>query len=238
MERLQKVIANAGYCSRRKAEELISAGLVSLNGEIVTKLGTLASEDDEIIVEGKKLRKTNKMYYYLLNKPRNCVTTTKDDRNRPTARECLKDVSARVYPVGRLDFDTTGALLFTNDGDLTNKLTHPRYEIEKVYIATLRGEAKNLAKLDEKQVTLDDGVIAKIKNYELLKKTKEKTIVRIVLKEGKNHEVKRIFEAIGEEVIRLNRESFAGISTIGLKEGMYRKLKDEEVRYLKNLKGE
>lgn len=237
MERLQKIIANAGYCSRRKAEELISEGKVTLNGEIVTKLGTTASEDDDIVVEGKKLRKTNKMHYYLLNKPRNCVTTTKDDRNRPTARECLKDVTARVYPVGRLDFDTTGALLFTNDGDLTNKLTHPRYEIQKVYIATLRGEAKNLDKLNEK-VTLDDGSIATVKAYELLKKTKEKTIVRITLQEGKNHEVKRIFEAIGEEVIRLNRESFAGISTIGLKEGMYRKLKDEEVKYLKNLKGE
>ena len=237
MERLQKIIANAGYCSRRKAEELITEGLVTLNGKVVTKLGTLADEYDDIVVEGKRLHKT-KNVYYLLNKPRNCVTTTKDDRNRPTARECLKDVHARVYPVGRLDFDTTGALLFTNDGDLTNKLTHPRYQIQKVYIVTLRGEAKNLAKLDEKKITLDDGVIANISDYELLKKTKEKTIVRVTLNEGRNHEVKRIFEAIGEEVIRLNRESFAGISTIGLKEGMYRKLKDEEVKYLKSLKGE
>ena len=233
MDRLQKVIANAGYCSRRKAEELISLGKVTVNGEVVTKLGTLADVNDEIIVEGHRLYKV-KYVYYLLNKPRNTVTTTKDDRNRPTARECLKDVNVRVYPVGRLDFDTTGALLFTNDGDLTNKLTHPRYSISKTYIATLDGEAKNLDKLNEK-VTLEDGTIATVKEFEVLKKNDKKTIVSITLMEGKNHEVKRIFEAIGELVIKLNRESFAGISTKGLKEGMYRKLKDEEVRHLKNL---
>ena len=233
MDRLQKVIANAGYCSRRKAEELISLGKVSVNGEVVTKLGTLADVNDEIVVEGHRLYKV-KYVYYLLNKPRNTVTTTKDDRNRPTARECLKDVNIRVYPVGRLDFDTTGALLFTNDGDLTNKLTHPRYSISKTYIATLDGEAKNLDKLNEK-VTLDDGTIATVKEFEVLKKNDKKTIVSITLMEGKNHEVKRIFEAIGEHVIKLNRESFAGISTKGLKEGMYRKLKDEEVKHLKNL---
>ena len=233
MDRLQKVIANAGYCSRRKAEELISLGKVTVNGEVVTKLGTLADASDEIIVEGHRLYKV-KYVYYLLNKPRNTVTTTKDDRNRPTARECLKDVNVRVYPVGRLDFDTTGALLFTNDGDLTNKLTHPRYSISKTYIATLDGEAKNLDKLSEK-VTLEDGTIATVKEFEVLKKNDKKTIVSITLMEGKNHEVKRIFEAIGERVIKLNRESFAGISTKGLKEGMYRKLKDEEVRHLKNL---
>ena len=233
MDRLQKVIANAGYCSRRKAEELISLGKVTVNGEVVTKLGTLADASDEIIVEGHRLYKV-KYVYYLLNKPRNTVTTTKDDRNRPTARECLKDVNVRVYPVGRLDFDTTGALLFTNDGDLTNKLTHPRYSISKTYIATLDGEAKNLDKLSEK-VTLEDGTIATVKEFEVLKKNDKKTIVSITLMEGKNHEVKRIFEAIGEKVIKLNRESFAGISTKGLKEGMYRKLKDEEVRHLKNL---
>lgn len=236
MERLQKVIANAGYCSRRKAEQLISEGKVSVNGEIVTKLGTLASEKDEIIIEGKRLFK-EKFVYYLLNKPRNCVTTNKDDRNRPIARDCLKDVKERIYPVGRLDFDTTGALLFTNDGDLTNKLTHPRYQVKKVYIVTLKGEAKDLERLND-PVILDDGSKATVKEYEVLKKNKDKTIVKLTLMEGKNHEVKRIFEALGEEVIKLNRESFADISTIGLKEGMYRKLRDNEIKYLKSLKGE
>ena len=140
MERLQKVMAEAGVASRRKSEEYIVNGRVKVNGVVVTELGTKVSEDDYILVDEKPIRQERKVYI-LMNKPRNCVTTVSDDRNRPTVMDHLKNVSVRVYPVGRLDFDTTGALILTNDGKLTNLLTHPSSEVNKVYIATCKGIA-------------------------------------------------------------------------------------------------
>ena len=142
MERLQKVMAQAGIASRRKSEEYITEGRVKVNGIVVRELGTKVSEDDYIEVDGKPIRQERKVYI-LMNKPRNCVTTVSDDRNRPTVMDYLKDVNVRVYPVGRLDFDTTGALILTNDGRLTNLLTHPSSEVNKTYIATCKGIASD-----------------------------------------------------------------------------------------------
>ena len=156
MERLQKVIAQAGICSRRKAEELITQGVITVNDKVVTELGTKVSEKDKIMVNGKPLYNKEKLIYIVLNKPRNTIATVSDDRGRKTVIDCIEDVKQRIYPVGRLDFDTTGVLLLTNDGDLSNKLTHPSNEIDKIYIATIKGEiTKDDLSLLENGVIID-----------------------------------------------------------------------------------
>lgn len=236
MERLQKVIAQAGICSRRKAEELIQEGKVTVNGEICTTLGTKISEEDEITVNGKKLILETKVYY-LFNKPKNCLTTSSDDRGRPTIMNYLKDIKYRVFAVGRLDFDTTGALLITNDGELANKLMHPRYEIQKEYLAKCAGNinAESLQKL-EKGIALEDGFVKAIKtkiiNYDKINNTTE---VQIVVSEGRYHMVKRMVEYLGSEVLALKRLSFANLSVENLRPGSYRKLSDDEVDELKKV---
>lgn len=237
MERLQKVIAQAGICSRRKAEELITNGEVSVNGKVVTELGTKVNEKDKITVKGKPLYNKERNVYFVLNKPRNTVATVSDDRGRKTVIECLENVKQRVYPVGRLDFDTTGVLLITNDGDLANKLTHPSREVDKVYIATIKGEITNedLEKL-EAGVLIDDKKTAPCKAVlNKYNKEKDKSIVELTIHEGRNHQVKKMFESLGKEVVKLHRDSFAGISSKGLYEGQYRKLTNEEISTLKKL---
>ena len=237
MERLQKVIAQAGICSRRKAEELIVKGLVSINGKVVTELGVKVSEKDKIVVDGKPIYNKEKLVYLVLNKPRNVVATVSDDRGRKTVIDCLENVKARVYPVGRLDYDTTGVLLLTNDGDLANKLTHPSSEVNKVYIATINGEIteddltklENGVMIDNKKTSPCSAVLNKFN------KEKNKSIVELTIHEGRNHQVKKMFEAIGKEVIKLHRESFAGISSKGLYQGQSRRLTPDEVKELKKL---
>lgn len=237
MERLQKVIAQAGICSRRKAEDLIAEGKVYVNGKIVTELGTKVSEKDKIMVDGKPLFNKERLVYLVLNKPRNTVATVSDDRGRKTVLDCIKNVRQRIYPVGRLDYDTTGVLLLTNDGDLAHKLTHPSSEIDKVYIATIKGEVtKDDIESLEQGVLIDNKKTspckAEIKKYN---KEKNKTIVQLTIHEGRNHQVKKMFEAINKEVTKLHRDSFAGISSKGLYEGQSRVLTKEEVKELKKL---
>ena len=236
MERLQKVMAEAGVASRRKSEEYIVNGRVKVNGVVVTELGTKVSEDDYILVDEKPIRQERKVYI-LMNKPRNCVTTVSDDRNRPTVMDHLKNVSVRVYPVGRLDFDTTGALILTNDGKLTNLLTHPSSEVNKVYIATCKGIAD-----DEDLEPLRQGITIEDVKYspakvEICKVNEEKqtSIIKITIHEGKNREVKKMMEFVGYDVIKLNRESFGTLSTKGLYQGQYRRLTKEEVKELYDL---
>lgn len=236
MERLQKVMAQAGIASRRKSEEYIIEGRVKVNGIIVRELGTKVSEDDYIEVDDKPIRQERKVYI-LMNKPRNCVTTVSDDRNRPTVMDFLKDVHARVYPVGRLDFDTTGALILTNDGKLTNLLTHPSSEVNKTYIATCKGIAtdEDLEPL-RKGVMLDDGKTSPAQ-VEIIKINEDKntSIIRIIIHEGRNREVKRMMEYVGYEVIKLNREGIGNLTTKGLYQGQYRRLTKEEVKDLYDL---
>lgn len=235
MERLQKVMAYCGVASRRKSEELISLGKVKVNGVVVKQHGTLVDKNDKIEVDGVVISLEKKVYI-LMNKPRNCMTTVKDDRGRPTVIELLSSLDKRVYPVGRLDFDTTGALILTNDGELTQMLTHPSNEIEKVYIATVKGiVAESKITLLEQGVSIGEHVTAPAK-VSIIKYNKEKetTILKLVVHEGKNHQIKKMVEAIGYEVIKLNRESIGGITTKGLYEGQYRYLKDEELALLKS----
>lgn len=232
MERLQKVIANSGYVSRRKAEELISTGKVKVNGEVIKEMGVKVSSKDMIEVDGYIIKNEEKVYY-LLNKPRGIVTTTKDEKGRKTVTDLINETK-RIYPVGRLDYDTTGVLLLTNDGELTNLLIHPKNKVEKLYIAKVKGL------IGKKQISiLEHGVVidgkktskakARIKKYD--KKT-DTSIVELIIHEGKNHQVKKMFEALGYNVIKLRRDAFSFLTTDGLKSGEYRKLKPKEVKKL------
>lgn len=234
MERLQKIIANSGYTSRRKAEALITKGKVKVNGKTVYELGTKVSGDDIIEVEGNVIndKDVNKVYY-LLNKPRGIVTTTSDDKGRKTVLDLI-DTDKRIYPVGRLDYDTTGALILTNDGALANLLTHPKNNIEKVYIAKVRGLiGKEQINALCKGVYIDGIKTAKakarIKNYD---KKSNTSIVELIIHEGKNHQVKKMFKAIGYDVLKLKREKIAFLDVKNLKSGEYRFLSVKEVKKL------
>ena len=229
MERLQKVIASSGVTSRRKAEELITAGKVKVNGEVVTELGTKVTDKDRIEIDNVLIAKEVKEYY-LLNKPRGVVTTTKDDKDRKTVVDLIP-TNARIYPVGRLDYDTTGVLLLTNDGDFANILMHPASEVEKVYMAKLKGiiKGEHINTLKD-GIKLDDQIVkpSRVK----LKKVDTKTntcMVQITIHEGKNHQVKRMFEAVGFEVLKLKREKEAFFDLKDLQSGEFRKLTPKEV---------
>ena len=236
MERLQKVIAQAGIASRRKAEELITSGQVRVNGVVVTELGTKVSDKDQIEVNNQLIEKEKKEYY-LLNKPRGVVTTTADDKNRKTVVDLIP-TSARIYPVGRLDYDTTGVLLLTNDGDFANILMHPTSNIDKVYMAKLEGIIKGEQINQLKDGVELDGEIVKPSRVKL-KKVDPKSnscMVQITIHEGKNHQVKRMFEAVGFPVAKLKREKEAFFDLKDLQSGEFRKLTPKEVAKVYGLK--
>ena len=230
MERLQKVIASAGICSRRKAEELIVNGKVKVNGKVVTELGTKVDTKDEIEVNDKLIVKEEKEYY-LLNKPRGVITSTSDDKGRTTVVDLI-DTTSRIYPVGRLDYDTTGALLLTNDGEFANILTHPKNNIDKVYLAKLNGIIKGEQINKLKDGVMLDNVLVKPSRVKLKKVDQEKntSMVEITIHEGKNHEVKRLFESVGFLVDKLTRERIGIFNLEGLKSGEYRKLTLKEIQ--------
>lgn len=232
MERLQKVIATCGIASRRKAEELILAKKVRVNGEVVSELGVKVSEKDIIEVNGQRINREEKVYY-LLNKPRGVITSTSDDLGRKTVISLISD-DKRIYPVGRLDYDTTGALILTNDGEFANIMMHPSNNIDKVYVAKIKGIL-----LPSEIMQLKNGVVidgfktskAKVKVKKIDKDTNT-SIVEITIHEGKNHQVKRMFEAVDKEVVKLKRERIAFLDLTGLGSGEYRKLSHKEVSKL------
>lgn len=236
MERLQKLIAESGYCSRRKAEDLIKQGKVTLNGKKVTELGVKATFGDEILVSGNLIEYQEKEYY-LFYKPRGVVCTTKDDKNRKTVMDYFDDVDKRIYPIGRLDYDTTGLLLLTNDGDFANLMMHPKNKIDKFYVAKLEGivTVEEIKKL-KKGIKIDNKMVypSRVKLKKLNKKNMT-SIVEITIHDGINHEVKRIFESIGHNVIKLKREAFAFLTLGNLKSGERRILTKKEVRQLYNI---
>ena len=236
MERLQKVIANAGYCSRRKAEELISAGKVVVNGEKVTELGLKVNYDDDIVVEGNAISQKEEKVYYLLNKPRGIISSSNDDKKRKTVVDII-NTTKRIYPVGRLDYDTTGALILTNDGELTNLLIHPKSNIEKEYIAKVEGipSKEDIIKLS-KGIIIDGRKTAPAKaKIKKIDKKNNTSIVTLIIHEGRNHQVKKMFEALGYNVIKLKRERFAFLDVNDLKSGDYRELSIKEVKCLYSL---
>ena len=233
MERLQKIIASSGYCSRRKAEELISKGEVKVNGSIITEMGYKADYTDSIEVEGNPINDKEEKVYYILNKPRGVVTTSNDEKGRKTVVDLIK-TTKRIYPVGRLDYDTTGLLILTNDGELTNFLTHPKNNIEKVYVAKVKGlvTKEDIIKLCN-GVIIDGKKTSKSKAKVLkIDKKNNSSIVELIIHEGKNHQVKNMFKAIGYEVLKLKRESISFLTLDGLKSGEYRQLSIKEVKTL------
>ncbi len=234
MERLQKVIANSGYTSRRKAEELIENGKVKVNGEIIKTLGVKVKDSDEIEVEGNILSKEEKVYY-LLNKPREVITSTSDDKGRKTVTDLI-ETDKRIYPVGRLDYDSTGAIFLTNDGEFANIITHPKNNIVKTYIAKIdrlisKEEINKLLKgivLDNKKIIPDRIKVKKVN-------TNKTCIVEIKIHDGINHEVKRIFSSIGVKVLKLKRESIDIFNIKDIPSGKYRELSTKEVHYIYSL---
>ena len=235
MERLQKVIANMGYTSRRKAEELILEGRVKVDGVVVDELGYKVNEKQKITIDDVLLEKDQKVYF-LLNKPRGVISTTTDDKNRKTVTDLI-NTTKRIYPVGRLDYDTTGIIILTNDGELSNMIMHPKNKIEKEYIAKIKGQLKIGDLMTLKQGVVIDGFKTskskvKIRKYD--KKT-DTSIIEIVIHEGKNHQVKKMFEALNYEVLKLKRERIAYLTLRGIENsGDYRELNPKEVKQLYN----
>lgn len=232
MERLQKVIAASGVTSRRKAEELITQGKVMVDGVVINELGYKVSGNEEIIVDGIKINKEDKVYY-LLNKPRGVVTTTSDEKGRKTVLDLIDD-NRRIYPVGRLDYDTTGALILTNDGEFANNLMHPKNEIDKVYIAKISGFLTPSDIMTLKKGVVIDGVKTSRAKVRVRKTDKENrtSIVELTIHEGRNHQVKNMFKAIGYEVLKLKRERIAFLDVKSLSSGEYRLLNPKEVKQL------
>lgn len=233
MERLQKVIANLGYASRRKAEELIVAGRVKVNGDVITELGTKVKTSDIISIDDVILDNNKNYEYYLLYKPREVISSSNDEHDRKTVVSMI-NTTTRIYPVGRLDYDTTGLILLTNDGELTNKLTHPSSNIEKKYVAKVSGivSGVDIKKLSS-GIIIDGKKTSKAKvKLKSIDKNNNKSIVEITIHEGRNHQVRKMFEALGYDVLKLKREKYANLDLSGLRAGEYRKLSNKEVAIL------
>lgn len=237
MERLQKVIANSGITSRRKAEELIKSGKVRVNGSVVTELGIKVDGSDIIEVNGATINRDVSKVYYILNKPRGVITSVSDEAGRPTVIDYI-DTDKRIYPVGRLDYDTTGLVILTNDGELANILMHPKNRIPKTYIAKVEGilDKDNINSL--KQGILIDGRKVITENFKIKEKNIEKntSLIEITIIEGRNHIVKKIFDSLKHPVIRLTRIKIAFLDVKDLKSGQYRELSIKEVKKLYSLK--
>ena len=236
--RLQKYMAMCGTASRRGAEQMISDGRVSVNGVRVTEQGIKVEVGaDKVLVDGVPIKPSGKMYYIMLNKPVGFVTTVKDQFERPTVVDLVsKDIDERIFPVGRLDYDTEGLLLMTNDGDFTYKITHPKHNVEKTYIAVLKGgiTIRGLNQL-RRGVRLDDDFVTSPADVEILDAFDGHTTVKITIHEGKNRQVRRMFEAVGSKVKELQRISIGKVELGNLPLGRWRHLTSHEVSYLKNL---
>ena len=232
-ERLQKYIARCGIASRRKAEEIILQGNVKVNGIIVKELGSkINPEKDVVTVYDKKIHEKEEHIYIKLYKPEGYITTVKDQFNRKTVLD-LVNIKERIYPIGRLDYDTSGLLLLTDDGDLANKLMHPKYRIFKTYEADIKGSISEDSINILKNGILIDGYKTAPAKVKLINRSQKNTSVQISIHEGKNRQVRKMFEKIGHRVIKLKRISFGNINLGGLMEGQWIYLTDDEIKYLK-----
>ena len=235
--RLQKFIAECGIASRRSAEKIIESGRVYVNGELVDYMGCVIDPERDVVeLDGRVIYPESKKYYIALNKPKNYVTTVSDDLGRPTVMELVEDIDARIYPVGRLDFDTTGLLIMTNDGDFANRLAHPSNVVNKTYIARVDAPLTE-SQLDEIRngVELDGSLTAPAK-AENIKRPQKGFEVKITIHEGRNRQVRRMLECVGVNVIALKRISVGSVTLGNLPEGKWRKLSEAEINKLRGKK--
>lgn len=233
LERLQKYIANSGVTSRRKAEELILSGHVKVNGITITELGTkVEPAKDVVMVDNKIITEAQQFVYLKLYKPEGYVTTVKDQFNRKTVIDLI-NIKDRIYPIGRLDYNTSGLLLLTNDGDLANKLLHPKYKIYKIYVAEVTGQISldSIEKL--KKGVIIDGYKTAPAKIKLLNHNQNSSIVQVSIYEGKNRQVRKMLDSVGHTVKKLERVSFGEITLDNLKTGQWKFLSKEEIKYLK-----
>ncbi len=234
MARLNKYLADCGVGSRRECDKLIADGKVKINGRVAT-LGENVEDNDQVSVAGKRVALKNKNYYVLLHKPKGCVTTVRDDLGRKTVMDFV-DLKARLYPVGRLDYDTEGLLLLTNDGDVANKLTHPKNNVEKVYIARISGKLTEAERRTLERGVQIDGAMTAPAKVKILQGDEHHTRVEVTITEGRNHQVKKMFESVGKEVEFLKRVAVGELHLGGLQRGKWRFLNDKEQEYLLSLK--
>lgn len=235
-ERLQKVIARSGVTSRRKAEQFILDGRVKVNGKKTTILGTKVSPMDKVEVDDIPLEKEVPVYY-MLYKPQGVISSVKDDKNRRVVLDYFPDIKERIYPIGRLDYHTSGLLLLTNDGAFANLLLHPSHEVDKIYIAKIKGIPSKYELGRFKKGIVSDNEILKAEDAIVLSTDRKKntSIIQITLHEGKNRQVRRMFEELGHEVIKLKREKFGSLTLKGLQSGGYRPLTPHEVKQMRHL---
>lgn len=233
--RLNKYIAQSGVASRRKADELTINGAVRINGKVMKEPGYDVQPEDSVEVNGRVLHPATKKVYIVLNKPKGYITTVSDEQGRPTVMDLITDVTERVFPVGRLDYNTTGLLILTNDGELSQKLTHPAHQVTKTYHARVTGVLSS-ERLNKLRNGVDIGVCVTAKaRVDIIKQAEKSTIVEIEISEGKNRQVRKMFTAVGCKVQELQRISMGEIRLGRLLEGHYRKLTAQEVEYLKEL---
>ena len=236
--RINKYIALCGVASRRKAEELILAGRVTVNDEVMTELSYKVDEENDIVkVDDKLIKEENKLVYILFNKPEGYITTVKDQFDRPRVLDLVSDIKERVYPIGRLDYETSGLLLLTNDGDLTYKLTHPKHEVDKTYVARVKGKlTKEEIERFKTGLKIEDYTTApaklKVIKYD---EQRDSSLLEIKIHEGKNRQVRKMCKAINHPVLRLRRSAMGKIKIGDCEIGKYRYLTEDEIKYLKNL---
>ncbi len=236
MVRLQKYLSDAGIASRRAAEKLIADGRVSVNDEIIRKMGVLVDENYDIVkFDGEVVKHSVKKEYIMLNKPVGFITTVSDDKDRPTVMDLVSDISARIYPVGRLDYDTEGLLLLTNDGELTYCITHPKHDIAKTYVAEVTGDVSMDTINQLRRGVVIDGQKTSPAEVEVIGATQYGTKIEITIHEGRNRQVRKMFEALGCIVKRLRRTKEAGLTLGHLPLGKWRKLSESEVNMLKKI---
>lgn len=235
MERLQKVIAHAGIASRRKAESLITEGRVKVNGEVVTELGTKVSKKERIEVDGVPIYQEEPVYY-LFYKPRGVISAVSDDKNRKVVTDYFMGIPERIYPVGRLDYDTSGILLLTNDGDFSQRLSHPKHQVDKVYVAKVKGFADNKTLYPLAKGVMIEGRKTAPARFEILSTDRKAgtSIVELTIHEGRNHQVKNMLAAVGLPVQKLKRERYGDLTLKGLRPGEFRRLNAKEVNGLRN----
>lgn len=233
--RINKYLADCGVASRRKCDELILQGKVKVNNKVTRELGLDIKPTDVVLFENRVVRPNARRVYYKLHKPKGYVTTASDEKGRKTVVELMRKVQERVYPIGRLDYDTEGLLILTNDGDITNILTHPKNAVKKTYIASIEGEITNDdAKKISKGIDIG-GYVTQPCSVLILDKDDKFTRVEVVITEGKNHQVKKMFEAVGKTIAFLKRVSIGEIKLGGLARGEYKALTTKEIAYLKSL---